>query len=96
MSPTLQVATTAREQRALDRAHNRSVLIAAAGPEAPVEGLPANEGRGRGGGRRGKRKLTARQRLSRKLEGARVVAAAAEHLDRLDETRRDNRFSEQW
>ena len=96
VSPTLQVAATAREQRAMDRAHNRSVLIAAAGPETPVEGVPANEGRGTGGGRRGKRKLTARQRLSRKLGGSRVVAAAAEHLDQLDETRRDSRFSEQW
>ena len=95
-SPTPQVAATAREQRALDRAHNRSVLIAASGPEAPVEGLPANEERGSRGARRGKRKLTARQRLSRKLDGARVVAAAAEHLDRLDESRRDSRFSEQW
>ena len=52
--------------------------------------------RGSRGARRGKRKLTARQRLSRKLGGSRVVAAAAEHLDRLDETRRDSRFSEQW
>jgi len=43
-----------------------------------------------------KRKSTARERLSRKLRNPQVVAAAADHLDRLDDTRRRSNFSEQW
>ena len=83
---------TAREQRALDRAHNQAVLIAASG-DSPKEAPVDQEQRG---GRAGKRKLNVRQRLLRKLGDPRVVAAAAEHLDRLDDTRRQSRFSEQW
>jgi len=86
----LAAPVTAREQRRLDRAHNESILMAASGDTPPPDERESQ------GSRSMKRKSTARERLSRKLGNPRVVAAAADHLDRLDDTRRRSNFSEQW